>query len=88
MPHGLRSVEDIPWDLARAIEHANRVLNWQKNLSPDEQPPTWMWPHEHELKEWFDEVRAVREEKWGGGGDSREDTDMMGNELAAAKRRG
>ena len=88
LPHGITSVMDIPWDLARAIEHAHRILGWQENLSSDEQPPQWMWAHEDELKEWFDEVRIAREEKWGTGGDDDNDSDMMGNELADAKKRG
>lgn len=91
LPHGIQSVEDLPWDLARAIEHANKVLNWQKNLSSDEMPPSWMWAHDSELEQWFDEVRIKRDEKYGDGGgdyDDREDTNMMGNELAAAKKKG
>jgi hypothetical protein len=89
LPHGIESVEDVPWDLARAIDHAHRVLSWQENLSQEEQPPKWMWPHDDELKVWFEEVRLAREEKYGGGGsDDREPPmeGMMSNEAADRRR--
>jgi hypothetical protein len=91
LPHGIESIEDLPWDIARAIDHAHRVISWQENLSKEEQPPKWMWPHEDELTEWFKEVQLVRDEKYGtdsGGGDSREAPmeGMMGNSMADAKR--
>jgi len=94
LPHGIASIEDLPWDLARGIDHAHRILSWQENLSKEEQPPKWMWPHDDELVVWFDEVRMIREEKYGGGNDGGSDRDdspmegMMGNEMADAKRRG
>lgn len=76
--------------MARAIEHAYRIISWQENLVTEEVPPKWMWAHEHELEEWFEEVKALREQKYGGGPDTGHDDDpgMMSNDLAAAKRRG
>lgn len=85
LPPGCESVEEIPWDLARGIEHAHRILNWQENLAQHEVPPQWMWPHDHELKVWFDEIKAEREEGRYGGYDD-DDPGMVTNDLAAAKR--
>lgn len=89
MPHGIESVEDVPWDLARAIDHAHRILHWQENLSKEEQPPKWMWAHDDELKEWFKEVELLRGPGVdGGGGDDREAPmeGMMSNEAADRRR--
>lgn len=58
-------VREAPHDLMTAISHANTILDWFENLPSDEQPPTWMWPFPDELKEWFDEVKIAREQKYG-----------------------
>lgn len=60
-PSGVTSVEDVHWDLAFAVEHANTVLTWQHNLGKKEMPPRWMWPFPDELTIWFEEVEANRE---------------------------
>ena len=88
LPHGIESIEDIPWDLVRAIEHAHLILGWQENLVSEEIPPRWMWAHDYELKQWFDEIRMAREEKYGGDHDDDGDagSEMMSNDLANAKR--
>lgn len=70
LPHGIQSVDEVPWDLARGIDHAHRVLSWQEHLSKEEVPPKWMWPHEEELVVWFEEVQIARDEKYGGGSDT------------------
>ncbi len=36
-----------------------------ENLLDEEMPPSWMWCHEDELTEWFDEVTRKRDEKYG-----------------------
>jgi len=72
--------------LARAIDHAARILNWQESVLSEDMPPSWMWPFEEELEVWFDEVHRKQEEKYGGGGSSDETVPMMGNQLADAKR--
>lgn len=70
-----------------AIEHANRILDWQEHLSTDEIPPSWMWIFEGELEIWFDEVDAKRKEKHGDGDSSSDETvPMMSNELARDRK--
>jgi hypothetical protein len=81
-PPDCDSIMDMPADLALAIEQAYRISWWQENLQKEEMPPKWMWHLEWELEDWFEEVEAAREERYGGGGDDREETQMMGNELA------
>jgi hypothetical protein len=82
-PAGAESVEDIHWDLAFAIEHANTVLTWQHNLAKNEMPPRWMWPFPDELTIWFEEVEANREKSYSsdGGGNGEH---MEINQLAKA----
>jgi len=78
-PAGIDSVEDIHWDLAFAIEHANTVISWQRNLSKKEMPPRWMWPFPDELEIWFEEVEMIRDKESGGSSD---DESMDSNVLA------
>lgn len=83
LPSGVTSVDDVPWDLMHAIEHAQGVLGWQKNLSKEEMPPRWMWPFTDELELWFEEVEANRERKYSSSGSSGDDgLSMEGNALA------
>lgn len=48
----------------------------------DDIPPEWMWPFEDELSEWFDEVRAARENPSSSPKEDREEVPLMENELA------
>jgi hypothetical protein len=48
-------------------------------MAGKEMPPEYMWHLDEELVEWFDEVAAQREEKFGGGAD--ETVPMMENEI-------
>lgn len=51
-------------------------------------PPEWMWPLEHELIPWFDEVKVAREERHGNPGKAEDETvPMTENELTAHMRR-
>lgn len=84
-PPGMTSVLELPWDLLIAIQHAYRILNWQENLMPDEMPPSWMWPLEWELEEWFEDVERRRKEKYGTDGGT-DDVRMDKNEYAARFR--
>lgn len=85
IPEGFSSIQEIPNDLLMAIDHASRILDWQENLPEDEMPPHWMWPYEELLNEWFDEVKAKRDEKYGNhGGDTV--APMEQNALAKGKR--
>ena len=81
MPSGCGSIEDIPVDLFRAIQHAERIVSWQENLMDDEMPPRWMWPFEEKLSSWFEDVKSKRN---GGesNSDSGENPSMIGNEFA------
>lgn len=67
-----------------AIEQAHRILDWHENLTEDEIPPEWMWPLDHELVGWFEEVKRNREAKFGGKPD--ESPAMMENEYAHGRR--
>jgi hypothetical protein len=87
LPKEMTSMEEIPWDLSYAIEHAIKVCSWQENLVGDEMPPMWMWPFDDELEIWFDRVDRERKEKYGGGeSDTREKVPLMDNELSARFR--
>jgi len=79
-PPGVDSVAEIHWDLNFAIEHANTIIGWQRNLSKDEMPPRWMWAFADELEIWFDEVELAREQRMGGS--TAADEKMEGNALA------
>lgn len=85
LPAGCTSIEDMPCDLAIALDQAYRILHWQENLTEDEMPPKWMWHLEWELELWFEEVERLREEKYGGGRD--EEVPMMKNEDPDLKAR-
>lgn len=82
LPRGVSSIEDVPADLASAIEHGYKILDWQENLTEEEMPARWMWHLDWEIEKWFEEVRAVRAAKFGGNSDSddREIVPMMKNE--------
>jgi hypothetical protein len=64
------------------------IVSWQENLPDEEMPPEWMWPLDHELVLWFDEVKRKRDEKYGrhDDDDDRDEVPMMSNALAAEKR--
>jgi len=81
LPPKIGSVEDVPWDLANAIDHGMRICSWQENLKSEDIPPVWMMPFEDELEEWFD---ALSEKNGTKGDDLPGDTSvpMMGNELS------
>ena len=83
-PSGVTSIEDISWDLNSAIEHANAIISWQRNLEQKEVPPKWMWAFPDELTVWFEEVEVLREQKYSSSGsdDSDEDFTMQTNQLA------
>lgn len=69
----------------RSIAHAHRILEWQENLQSSEMPPEWMWIHDDDLVEWFEEVDRARKEKYGGGGDESESGPMLKNEFAEGR---
>jgi hypothetical protein len=71
-----------------AIAHANRVIDWQENLTSEEMPPQWMWPFEDDLEIWFEDVEQKRKERFGGGSSSGDtDVPLMKNELSEGRGR-
>ena len=82
LPAGCNSVADMPWDLARAIDHATLILGWREHLQPDDFPPEWMLPYDQELSDWFDEIKSKHESQSAG-----DDTPTLErNELAEGRR--
>ena len=79
LPVDVASVEDLPADLALALDHGYKILAWQENLQEEEMPPRWMWHLDWELEEWFKEIELIRKSKYGGETDDREEVDMMKN---------
>lgn len=80
---GEDSFADVSFELFTAFQHASLILAWQENLESHEVPPEWMWPFGDELAEWFEEVRLVREAKFGGSSDGRDEVPMVENELSS-----
>ena len=61
------------------------INSWFANYPAHEIPPRWMWPFEHELDEWFKEMKLAREQ---GTNDpsADEEGDMVVNEYAKGLR--
>lgn len=88
LPLDVESVEDLPADLALAIDHGFKIISWQENLMEEEMPPRWMWHLDWELETWFEEVETLRKQKYGGGSDeSLEEASMMRNDDPSIKER-
>lgn len=56
---------EAPYLLLYAINMALMVISWHENLPRDEQPPRHIWWSEKLLDEWFEQIRAEREERGG-----------------------
>lgn len=77
----------MPVDLFRAIQQADRILDWQANLTDEEMPPVWMWCIEDELAPWFERVHRERDEKYNRkSADTPPEGGYMENELARGRR--
>lgn len=59
-PVGCSRIEEVPWDLTVAIDHAYLVLRLKENLLKEDTPPDWMWAFDDELQIWFKEVDSRR----------------------------
>ena len=70
----------MPWDLAEAIGHAQRVLNWYANLPEKDIPPMWMWLFPEAQSEWFAELDFRRNRDIGKPNDTREQVPMTEND--------
>jgi hypothetical protein len=81
-PLGTSSIEDLPWDLASAIQHAARILHWRENLLTDDMPPEWMLPFDDMLVDWFEAVKEKHAEERGTSSSGDTEAPMMGNSMA------
>lgn len=86
-PRGCTSIDDVSVDLATAISHALKILSWYEVYTKNEIPPEWMWPLDHELEDWFEEVHRQRSQGLPTGTDE-EPVSMERNEYAARMREG
>lgn len=78
-PRGCETIEDVPYEYVRAIEHAYTILSWHENYMSKEIPPPWMWPFPDELEIWFEEVRLSQDNP---SDDTDEESSSVGNEYA------
>lgn len=86
-PRDCTSIEELPTELIHAVDHANRICDWQENLPKDEMPPEWMWPFEEELVAWFESVNEAREaERSSSSPNGDTSVPMMQNEMAEGRR--
>lgn len=74
------TVETAPADFVSALNHAIRINQWQENLPSDETPPRWMWHLDWELEDFFLDLDAKRQQKYGS---AEESTAMEENEYAS-----
>lgn len=82
----MTSIEEVPDDLSRAIEHAQKVLNWYGNLAKKEIPPRYMWPFDDLLISWFERVEEERDRERNPGGSADSASDWEQNEYARGLR--
>lgn len=86
-PKNCTSIDEVSVDLAGAISHALKVLSWYEVYTQEEIPPEWMWPLDHELEDWFEEVHRQRSQPLDPSG-AEEPVIMERNEYAARMREG
>lgn len=55
-------MEDVPWYLNVAIEHALTILSWYENLPEDERPPEHIWEDNEGLELWWKSVAAKQQD--------------------------
>lgn len=68
-PKGCETIEEVPDELLRVIEHAQNVLSWHENLMSEDIPPKWMWHLPDQLDLHFKMVEDKRGKKDGGSDD-------------------
>jgi hypothetical protein len=56
-PVGVTSIEEVPWDLAEAVNQAQRILDWYESSLEEDIPPQHLWPFSAEVSDWFAGVR-------------------------------
>lgn len=72
---------DMPFPLHDAILRALMFLSWEE-LPDDERPPRRIWLYGDDLRDWFREVRARRDEKYGTGNSNSQIEDPVDNPAA------
>ena len=63
-------------------------MDWYENLTGDEIPPEWMWPFDHLVAEWLEDVKARRADRFDSNKDDDSDSGsavMMKNEYARGR---
>lgn len=65
-PPGVDDLRELPYIWFDAIRRALTFLGFDE-LEPDERPPKSIWLDDEALRLHFDQVKVMREEKWGSG---------------------
>lgn len=65
LPRGITSLADCPYHIHDAISKALVFLSFGEELAPEERPPKHIWLDPEALKEHFDKVKKMRDEKFG-----------------------
>lgn len=73
----------MPWYIQVAIEFGFMVLSWFEHRAEDEVPPEHIWEDSEGLDQWWKEVDA-RKGRDRPDADDDEETESVGNDLAAA----
>lgn len=81
-PKGCDRVDEIPWFLQAAIDHALTILSWHENLPREEIPPQYLWDDAGGLDLWWKDVREKQRtgqdggpDRWRPDGDGDDDDD-------------
>lgn len=61
-PEGVERIDQIPWYLQVAIDHALTILTWYENLPKEDMPPEYLWEDSEGLEMWWKTVEARRED--------------------------
>lgn len=86
------TIQDAPWTIVVALNHALTVISWHENLPREEQPPRHIWHSGDLVEKWFKNVEKERNSKYGNSGrkhssyDDADDVPMTSNDLAASLR--
>lgn len=90
-PRGVKRVDQVPWPLQEAINHALVILAWYENHLSDEIPPETLWDDGEFVEEWFNAIQEKKDAErdgWSPKGDDDDDpSDLMGNDLASVFKR-
>lgn len=65
IPDGIDGLLDLPHPIFEAVRIGHIFLSFEE-LEPDERPPKSIWMDGEKLSAWFDRVKRLREEKYGG----------------------